>query len=180
MSVFVLDTSIDLTGNPCPERLAIDERQLAVSNLADDRQPKPLRRWLWDQVDAFRIEVAVGSHYLQVQVDGQWLDALRRPGDVRGNVTDLVGRLNGRCRKDFRELSNGRWSSARAPCTHGRRQYRLKPELQRPARPGGPVVRRRSAKEDGAALANDGPVVGLGASVSGQRAAAAWYCRWAQ
>ena len=110
-AAFVLDTSIDLAGNPCPERLTMDERQLMVSTLVGNRRPEHRREWRWEQIEAFRVEPTVGSHFLQVQVDGQWIDALRRPGDVARELTDLVGRLNARCRQDFRatpgEAKNG-------------------------------------------------------------------------
>ena len=101
-AAFVLDTSIDLAGNPCPERLTMDERHLVVGNLVGDRRPERRREWRWEEIEAFRVEPAVGSHFFQVQVDGQWIDALRRPGDVARELTDLVGRLNARCRQDFR------------------------------------------------------------------------------
>ena len=100
--MFVLDTSIDLAGNPCPERLTIDQRQLMVGDLAGNRRPERRRQWRWEQIEAFRVEPAVGSHFLQVQVDGQWIDVLRRPGDVARELTDLVGRLNARCRQGVR------------------------------------------------------------------------------
>ena len=112
-AVFVLDTSIDLAGNPCPQRLTIDERQLMVGNLAGNRRPERRRQWRWEQIEAFRVEPAVGSHFLQVQVDGQWIDVLRRPGDVTRELTDLVGRLNARCRQDFRATPGGAENGAR-------------------------------------------------------------------
>ncbi|MGO9113039.1 MAG: DUF1854 domain-containing protein [Thermoguttaceae bacterium] len=102
-AVFLLDTSIDLGGNPCPQRLTIDERQLIVSN----RRTEHRQEWPWEQIEAFRLEPTVGSHFLKVQVDGQWSDVLRRPGDVTLELTDLVGRLNARCRQDLRVTPNG-------------------------------------------------------------------------
>ena len=96
--VFVLDTSIDLAGNPCPQRLTMDGRQLMVDTLAGkpagNRRPECRRQWPWEQIEAFRVEPAVGSHFLQVQIDGQWSNVLRRPGDATRELTDLVGRLN--------------------------------------------------------------------------------------
>jgi hypothetical protein len=87
-----------LAGNPCPERLTIDRRQLTVGDLpgkpAGHRRPERRRQWPWEQIAAFRVEPAVGSHFLQAQVDGQWIDVLRRPGDVTRELTDLAGRLN--------------------------------------------------------------------------------------
>ena len=100
-AVLVLDTSIDLAGNACPERLTMDERQLMVADPLDDRPPERRRKWRWEQIEAFRLEPSVGSHFLQVQVAGQWIDVLRRPGDVSQDLTDLVGRLNARCGQDF-------------------------------------------------------------------------------
>ena len=39
-AVFVLDTSIDLAGNPCRQQLTMDERQLMAGNLAGNRRPE--------------------------------------------------------------------------------------------------------------------------------------------
>ena len=119
-AAFVLDTSINLAGNPCPERLTIDERRLVVGNLVGDRRSGHRREWRWEQIEAFRVEPAVGSHFLQVQVDGQWIDALRRPGDVARELTDLVGRLNARCRQDFRTTLGDAKRGARQPRLDGR------------------------------------------------------------
>lgn len=111
-AAFVLDTSIDLAGNPCPERLTMDERRLMVGNLVGTRRSGHRREWRWEQIEAFRVEPAVGSHFLQAQVNGQWIDALRRPGNVARELTDLLGRLNARCRQNFRatpgEAKNGK------------------------------------------------------------------------
>ena len=112
-AVYVLDTSIDLAGNPCPERLTINVRQLMVDTLAGNRRPERRRQWRWEQIEAFRVGTAVGSHFLQVQVDGQWIDVLRRPGDVTRELTDLVPRLNVRCRQDFRATPCGAENGAR-------------------------------------------------------------------
>ncbi len=112
-AVYVLDTSIDLAGNPCPERLTINVRQLMVDTLAGNRRPERRRQWRWEQIEAFRVGTAVGSHFLQVQVDGQWIDVLRRPGDVARELTDLVPRLNVRCRQDFRATPGGAENGAR-------------------------------------------------------------------
>jgi ATP-binding cassette subfamily B protein len=111
--LFVLDTSIDLVGNPCRQRLTIGERQLMVSDLVGNRQPERRRQWRWEQIEAFRVEPAVGSHFLQVQVDEQWIDVLRRPGDAARELTDLVGRLNARCGQDFRETAGGSENATR-------------------------------------------------------------------
>src|SRR5271166_987759 len=69
---FLLDTSIDLGGSLCPQRLAADARQVTVSNLVGNRQAQPQRHWRWEHIEAFRVQPAVGSHFLQVQIDGQW------------------------------------------------------------------------------------------------------------
>ncbi len=118
--VFVLDTSIDLAGNPCPERLTMDARHLMVSNLAGNQPPERRREWHWEQIEAFRVEPTVGSHFLQVQIDGQWIDALRRPGAVTRELTDLVGRLNARGRQDFRATPGGAKNGARRQHLNGR------------------------------------------------------------
>lgn len=115
-AVFVLDTSIDLAGNPCPERLTMDERQLMVSNPRPERQ----RDWRWTQIEAFRMEPTIGSHFLQVQVDGQWIDVLRRPGDVTRELTELVGRLNARCSRDSCEIPGGAQDETRRRHLDGR------------------------------------------------------------
>ena len=112
---FVLDANIDLAGSPCPQRLTIDERQLAVGNLAGNQRTQRRRQWPWEQIEAFRVEPAVGSHFLQLQVDGQWIDVFRRPGDASQELTDLVGRLNARCRQDFRALPGGAENEKRRP-----------------------------------------------------------------
>jgi ATP-binding cassette subfamily B protein len=98
----------------------MDERQLVVSNLAGNRPPDPRREWRGEQIGAFRVEPTVGSHFLQVQVDGQWIDALRRPGDVARELTDLVGRLNARCRQDSRATPGGAKNGARRQHPDGR------------------------------------------------------------
>ena len=54
-AVFVLDTSIDLAGNPCRERLTMDERKLVVSNVASNQRPERRREWRWEQIEAFRV-----------------------------------------------------------------------------------------------------------------------------
>ena len=102
-SEFVLDTNIDLAGNPCNQRLTTDERELTISN----RRPELRRHWRWEQIEAIRVEPSVGSHFLQVQVDRQWIDVLRRPGDAARELTDLAARLNARCRQGFRATAGG-------------------------------------------------------------------------
>ena len=77
-----------------------------VSNLVGNRLAELRRQWRWEQIEAFRVEPAVGSHFLRAQIDGQWIDVLRRPGDVSRELTDLVGRLNAR-RGRIRELRGG-------------------------------------------------------------------------
>ena len=139
VAVFVLDTSIDLAGNPCPERLTMDERQLMVDTLVGNRRPQRRRQWRWEQIEAFRVETAVGSHFLQVQVDEQWTDVLRRPGDAVRELTDLVARLNARCRQDFRATSGGAENGARRRNLDGwprdtRRETKTPPRLRMTAR----------------------------------------------
>ena len=138
-AVFVLDTSIDLAGNPCPERLTMDEGQLMVDTLVGNRRPERRRQWCWQQIEAFRVETAVGSHFLQVQVDGQWTDVLRRPGDAVCELTDLVGRLNARCRQDFRATPGGAKNGVRRRNLDGwlhdsRRETKTPPRLRMSAR----------------------------------------------
>ena len=69
----MLDTNIDLAGNPCPERLTMDQRHLTVGDLAGqpvgNRWPERRRQWRWKQLEAFCVESAVGSHFLQAQAD---------------------------------------------------------------------------------------------------------------
>ena len=96
---FLLDTSIDLEGNPCPQRLTMDRRRLMVGNLAGSPRAQSQRQWHWDQIESFRADPAVGSHFLRAQVDGQWIDVLRRPGEPVREFTDLVARLNAICRE---------------------------------------------------------------------------------
>ncbi|MGA2254505.1 MAG: DUF1854 domain-containing protein [Thermoguttaceae bacterium] len=132
-AVFVLDTSIDLEGSPCPQRLTVDERQLMVSNLVGNRRRERRREWRWEQIEAFRVGPAIGSHFLQVQVDGQWIDVLRRPGDVARELTDLVGRLNARCRQGFRTTPDGAEDGARRWHVDGR-LCDSRPETKNPPR----------------------------------------------
>ena len=79
------------------------------------------------------MEPTVGSHFLQVQVDGQWIDVLRRPGDVTRELTDLVGRLNARCRQDFRATPGGAENGARRQNLDGWR-CDSRPETKTPPR----------------------------------------------
>ncbi len=138
-AAFVLDTSIDLAGNPCPERLTMDERRLMVGNLVGTRRSGHRREWRWEQIEAFRVEPAVGSHFLQAQVNGQWIDALRRPGNVARELTDLLGRLNARCRQNFRatpgEAKNGKRKPRPDRCSRDSRpEKKAAPPLRMTAR----------------------------------------------
>jgi hypothetical protein len=132
-AVFALHTSIDLAGNSCPERLMIDERQLMVDTLVGNRGPKRRRQWPWERIEAVRVEPTVGSHFLQAQVDGQWIDVLRRPGDVTPELTDLVARLNARCRHDFRATPGGAENGAPRRNPDGR-PYDCRRETKTPPR----------------------------------------------
>ena len=52
------------TFNSCPERLTMVERQLMVDILVGNRRPERRRQWPWEQIEAFRVEPTVGSHFL--------------------------------------------------------------------------------------------------------------------
>jgi ATP-binding cassette, subfamily B, bacterial len=91
--LYSLNTSIDLAGRACPERLDIFKNYLAVRNGA----PGFPRNWRFDQVEAFRLEPTIGSCFLQAQVDKRWVDVLRISGGVDQKLTDLAGQLNARC-----------------------------------------------------------------------------------
>ncbi len=96
-----LETTIDLEGNAGPERLAVDDRKLVVS---DGRARAPCthgrrREWWLHDVDGFRLEPALGSCFLQAHVAGEWIDLIRCPGGGDRHWTDSVDRLNAHCRR---------------------------------------------------------------------------------
>jgi ATP-binding cassette subfamily B protein len=127
----LFETSVDLAGNPCPERLVIDQRQMTVSSPVGNQRPEQRRQWRWEQIEALRVEPAVGSHFLQVQIGGQWLDVLRRPGDVTRELTDLVARLNAGCHQDSRATVGKERGEAR-PRQRGNLLSDRRPETETP------------------------------------------------
>ncbi len=83
-----LETTVDLDGNAEPERLAVDNRKLVVSNGRADKR----REWWLCEIDGFRVEPSLGSTYLQVQVAGRWV-RLDPPPRRRRSSVDRLGRL---------------------------------------------------------------------------------------
>lgn len=86
---------MDLEGNACPGRLVVDDDALVVNNGHPDAQWQ-LRL---DEIDGFRVQPAIGSHFIQAQRDGKWIELLRRPGGVDAQLTACVARLNAACQR---------------------------------------------------------------------------------
>jgi ATP-binding cassette subfamily B protein len=91
----VLDSEIDLAGNSCAQRLTADERELVVGNCRQEHR----RQWPLDEIRAFRIEPSIGSHFLQAEIGGRWVDVFRFPGRAEAETAEWLGWLNGRCRR---------------------------------------------------------------------------------
>lgn len=86
---FLMETTVDLDGNPSTERLTANEIFLAV----DDGFLKNKRRLRFDRIEEFRIEPSIGSCFLQARVQGKWIDVLRTPGNADQQLCDLADRL---------------------------------------------------------------------------------------
>ena len=159
-AVFVLDTSIDLAGNPCPQRLTMDGRQLMVGTLAGkpagNRRPERRRQWPWEQIEAFRVEPTVGSHFLQVQIDGRWSRRLAPAGRRDAGIDRSGGPTQCTLPRGHAEARRG----GRNRETRAASGLAGSPTLPLPFSHLPPV-------------ANDCPAVGLAASLSGQRGAPA-------
>jgi ATP-binding cassette subfamily B protein len=97
--LYSLQTDLDLAGRPSRERLLVAPKELHV--IGDDQQ----RQWRLDDIQEFRIEAAVGSCFLQANVQGRWDDVIRVAGEDDGVLGELVERLNARSRL-------GRWPEA--------------------------------------------------------------------
>lgn len=91
-----LKTPIDLLGDPNPERLEVDGPEVVVRGAPPNHQVR--RRWRLDCVSAARVESTIGSSFLQIEVDGQWSDVVRRPGIDDEELATLVAPLEALCR----------------------------------------------------------------------------------
>lgn len=90
-----LDTAVDLAGNACPERLCIQHQKLVVIDGVGHQEKR--REWRLSEIEGFRLEPSIGSCFLQAQVDGNWVDVLRCPGNADRQLIELVDRLNAGC-----------------------------------------------------------------------------------
>jgi ATP-binding cassette subfamily B protein len=73
--LLTIDTDISLDGKPQSQWLIATRVELSVVTGRPDAEPA--RQLPWDNIQAVRTVVGVGSGLLQVQVDGEWLDVLR-------------------------------------------------------------------------------------------------------
>jgi ATP-binding cassette, subfamily B, bacterial len=87
--IILMDTSIDLDGNPCAEHLFADDKSLFVENGSFDK----VRKFPFDRIDEFRVEPSVGSCFLQARRHGKWSDILRMPGNADLQLIALAERL---------------------------------------------------------------------------------------
>jgi len=105
-----LDTGVGMAGEVAAERLVVQTGRIFVLFGEDFEERRG--EWQFDQIAGFRIEPTVGSCFLQAQIDGQWVDVLRRAGAADAAIADLVRRLNDRCRL-------GHWPGANQRPTDG-------------------------------------------------------------
>lgn len=94
-----LETPIDLAGRPGPERLCVAPDAFWVEGRSGSRQ------WQFADVQEFRVELAVGSCFLQARLATGWDDVLRWSGEDDGTLAAHLERLQARCRF-------GRWPDA--------------------------------------------------------------------
>jgi ATP-binding cassette subfamily B protein len=99
-----LETSIDLEGNAWRGCLVAEGQNLIVSNA----RPESRQQWRLGEIEGFRVQPAIGSHFIQGRVTGQWMDLLRRPGAADQQVTKLVERLNSEGRNGDGARPSGR------------------------------------------------------------------------
>ncbi len=112
-ALLLLDTSIDLEGNACRQRLLAErEKLVVVDDIAGTR-----REWPVSQIQDFRGHPSVGSCFLQVRVEGSWVDILRRPGSVDPELNHVVEWLDSHHQEaGWRDVS-GEAGMRRAPNT---------------------------------------------------------------
>ncbi len=84
-----LETSIDLDGGASAGRLVADDVRLTVRN-----GDQLAHQWSRGEIEAFRVQSGVGSHFIQARIGGQWTDLLRRPGGVDHESTEFIGKLS--------------------------------------------------------------------------------------
>ena len=87
-SRLLLESPIDLQGNSSPEQLVIEMRRLVVRGGEKSREER--RAWPLEQIQALRVEPAVGSCFLHAELDGRWVDVFRCPGNVPSELTQFV------------------------------------------------------------------------------------------
>lgn len=87
-----LETSINLAGQSEPERLLVTAEGLRVEGESGSRH------WRFAELDAFQVESAVGSCFLQAHGPHGWEDLLRWPGEDDGTLSRWVDGLQARCR----------------------------------------------------------------------------------
>lgn len=98
----LLQTTIDLSGRPAPQRLALEGGCLVLRGDAPEGR---YREWPLRQIRGFQIEPSLGSCFLEARIDQRWVDLLRCPGDVQPELAELVQRLDKLCNE---ETSAGR------------------------------------------------------------------------
>ncbi len=84
-------TDIDLTGEFNRQWLVVTRDDVSV--LSDGAAPALLRRWTIAQLSGFRSHSAVGSGFLQAQVDGMWVDILRYSNAMADRFGRVVRKL---------------------------------------------------------------------------------------
>lgn len=87
-----IETNLDLDGKPSRERAFADRETLWILNGAQQRRfEAPFHR-----IGKIRVAAFVGSHYLQVSVDGKWIDILRQSGCPSREIREFAVRLQKR------------------------------------------------------------------------------------
>jgi hypothetical protein len=101
-----LETSIDLAGLPCLERLRIDGATLHVESVSAAQ----CRKWPLGRIVDFRLDHSIGSCFLQANCGDHWIDVLRLPGSADARLSRVVEELKSLvCRAD---RSTGRRAAA--------------------------------------------------------------------
>ena len=110
-----LETSIDLEGHAWLGRLVADGQNLVVSNT----RPESREEWRLAEIDAFRVQPAIGSYFIQARMAGRWTDLLRRPGAADQQVTEFIDRLNAKSQGDGRARESSSRGAAGEPAGVG-------------------------------------------------------------
>ena len=101
------DTRIDREGRPCSQCLVVRDRHIALLGVTEKNADQDVheRRWRRKDIEAFRVEQAKGSSFLQARVDGGWVDILRCPGGNGEMLRRFAAHL-------AQWLRTGRWPEA--------------------------------------------------------------------